>query len=84
MSVRGYGTAHKRLRAWWKPKVHTLTVNCWRCGDLIIPDLSIKGEGWDLGHDDEDRSKYHGPEHVACNRATRSHRREPAPSRWVL
>lgn len=37
--------------------------HCWRCGKAIPPD------DWDLGHDDNDRTKYMGPEHSTCNRA---------------
>lgn len=71
---RGYGSGHKRMRAQWAPKVATGTVTCWRCGELIAPD-----DPWDLGHDDDDRSIYRGPEHAGpCNRsaaAKRSNRR---------
>jgi hypothetical protein len=89
----GYGVEHKRLRAEWKPHVDRLEVDCWRCGELIIPNPDILGEGWDLGHDDEERGIYHGPEHVSCNRATNgpsratatTGRKQERPSRrWVL
>lgn len=82
-TARGYGAAHQRERARWRPRVDALKVTCWRCDELIIPDHSVRGDGWDLGHDDNDRSKYAGPEHVDCNRATRGRRVRPR-RRWVL
>lgn len=65
---RGYGWEdHVKPRQAAAPLVATGNVKCWRCGQFIGQD-----EPWDLGHDDTDRSKYRGPEHVACNRATAS------------
>lgn len=63
--ARGYDAEHDRERARWAPIVATGHVKCWRCGDYIAA-----GAAWDLGHDDRYRSKYRGPEHAACNRAT--------------
>lgn len=61
--ARGYGVAHQAERARWAPKVDAGQVDCARCGEPIIP-----GRPWDLGHDDNDRSVYQGPEHRHCNR----------------
>lgn len=66
---RGYGYDHEKLRAQVKPLVDAGKATCWRCGHPIAA-----GEPWDLGHDDDDRTKYRGPEHQACNRATAGRR----------
>lgn len=81
---RGYGHAHQQLRKKVAREVIAGTAYCWRCLSegktkeeaWIAPD----GE-WDLGHDDDDRSRYRGAEHRSCNRATgsrRPQRRRPA------
>ncbi|QLF83884.1 polynucleotide kinase [Gordonia phage Moosehead] len=60
---RGYGARHQNMRKRYEASVRAGNATCWRCGQPIKPD----GD-WDLGHDDNDRSKYMGPEHVTCNR----------------
>jgi hypothetical protein len=60
---RGYGWAHQQARKRWKARVDAGHVTCWRCGHGIQP-----GTPWDLGHDDHDRTRYRGPEHLTCNR----------------
>lgn len=62
-TARGYGYDHQQQRARLAPLVATGNVKCWRCNEYIVGDF-------DLGHDDHDRTKYRGPEHPACNRAT--------------
>lgn len=65
-----YGHRHRRLRAELTPLVATGTINCWRCGQRIVPDPTVRGHGWDLGHDD-DTGAYRGPEHAGpCNRSS--------------
>jgi len=83
-TARGYGHRHQQVRRAWVGYVAGGQVTCRRCGELIVP-----GEAWDLGHDDHDRSRYTGPEHARCNRATNARPRarrpdpEPRPStRW--
>jgi hypothetical protein len=62
-TARGYGWQHQKIRQQWAPLVAAGQVNCARCGRPIPP-----GTAWDLGHDDHDRSRYTGPEHMTCNR----------------
>jgi hypothetical protein len=83
-TARGYGHNHQQLRKWWRPRVDAGLVDCWRCGQPIQP-----GQPWDLGHDDHDRTQYHGPEHrgrqcpAGANRATYG-RKTTEPRRWRL
>jgi len=62
---RGYDHAHRSLRKAFIPEHQSGTLTCWRCHELIEPD-----EPFDLGHDDNDRTIYRGPEHAnRCNRS---------------
>jgi len=88
-SQRGYDAKHQRLRKQQKRRVATGTVRCARgaackraehVNGVLVGGLIHPAEEWDLGHDDRDRTRYTGPEHSSCNRATKSHqppRRRP-------
>jgi hypothetical protein len=60
-----YGSTHKKLRRAVAVQVQAGGVACARCSELIEP-----WENWDLDHDDDDPSRYLGPSHRRCNRAT--------------
>jgi hypothetical protein len=89
-SQRGYDSPHKRRRAAEDRRVRAGGVRCARGADckraelvdeVMVGGFILPGEDWDLGHDDRDRSRYVGPEHSACNRATTGRggtRRRPA------
>jgi hypothetical protein len=66
----GYGYNHKQLRASWDQHVQQGNIACSRCRTPIVP-----GEPWDLGHDDDDRTLYTGPEHQHCNRSAAAHKK---------
>jgi hypothetical protein len=77
--LSGYTGKHRRLRAWFQQRMDNgETFRCWRCGEPIL-----SGQFWDLGHQDFDRTKYGGPEHRRCNRATAGRKQAP-PKRWGL
>jgi hypothetical protein len=65
--MRGYGKRHEQLRKSIARQVAAGLATCSRCRQPIAP-----GTPWDLDHDDEDRGKYLGPSHRACNRGARS------------
>jgi hypothetical protein len=61
---RGYGAAHQRLRADYQRRMDDgERFTCWRCGCAIDP------TDWTLGHCDDDRAMYHGPECPPCDYA---------------
>ncbi|HEX3643357.1 MAG TPA: hypothetical protein VHV10_18890 [Ktedonobacteraceae bacterium] len=59
---RGYGQSHKRIRAMLLPMA--IGQPCPRCGETMWATDDL-----DLGHDDDDRSRYNGIEHAKCNRS---------------
>jgi len=65
---RGYGSDHQALRRQLLGQFVPGQL-CWRCGKPIA---SI--DDAQLGHDDQDRSRYRGLEHVRCNEATAGRR----------
>lgn len=86
---RGYGNEHRRLRKKWVPIVASGGVRCARGADCKFAEagiggLIVPGQSWDLGHDDQDRTRYIGPEHSTCNRATTGRQSSTSYSReWL-
>lgn len=78
-TARGYGGAHQGLRKRWAQRIAAGGITCWRCGQPINP-----GDNFDLGHSDDDRSKYMGPEHPRCNRATKGRNKNRQPNAIYL
>lgn len=71
-AARGYGRAHRNLRAQWAPIVEAGGVDCTAPLCMVERDGGtrriMRGADWDLGHDEADRRKYAGPQHPECNR----------------
>lgn len=65
---RGYGSQHQALRRQLLDAFQP-GQPCARCGQPIRAKADAQ-----LGHDDHDRSRYRGLEHVACNEATSGRR----------
>lgn len=85
--ARGYTRDHQGLRRKVKRHVDAGGVRCARgascfyaedVGGVMVGGIIQPGQEWDLGHDDTDRSRYLGPEHRRCNRATKTHALERA------
>lgn len=67
---RGYDQPHRTLRADWQRRLDAgLVVHCWRCAECDVVTI-IDPKAWTLGHCDDDRSTYHGPECPPCDYAT--------------
>ena len=67
----GYGHKHQQERKRLAPLVARGGFVCTRYGHPQFPDCPGPIEPWDeweLGHDDNDKRIYTGPEHKACNR----------------
>ena len=55
---------HRQTRAAWQKRIDRgEPIWCWRCRKVRI----TPGMKWHLGHDDQDRTIYRGPECVPCN-----------------
>ena len=67
---RGYDAAHDRLRADYQARMDQgEAFECWRCAELGRPHRVDPGD-WHLGHDNDDRNVYRGPQCPPSNLAT--------------
>ena len=79
-TARGYGAKHQAERRKWEPIVARGEAYCWRCGCWLDP-----AKPFDLGHDDQDRTIYRGPECRPCNRATKGRTKSASrDDNWTL
>jgi hypothetical protein len=85
-TARGYGNAHQREKAKWKPVVDAGLAYCHAKLCLMPTRWIDPALVWELGHT-EDRTAWTGPEHRRCNRvegAIRGNRQRRRHRRWVL
>jgi hypothetical protein len=71
---RRRGRADQAARARLRPLVLAGLAVCPRCDQVIVPDLAVKGEGWDTGHVDDlvaggSPTGECRAEHASCNRS---------------
>ena len=72
---RGYSYTHQQRRKAFQTRMDAgQSFTCWRCHKPIDP------TNWTLGHCDNDRAKYHGPECPPCDYATAGRTACPHPS----
>lgn len=77
---RGYDAAHNRLRTDYQHRMDRgERFTCWRCSALGRPH-AVNPNDWHLGHCDDNRDHYHGPECSSGNQATAKRARCPHPS----
>jgi hypothetical protein len=72
--ARGYGPAHRTRRRILRPMVEAGLTYCARCGERIL-----RGEPWDLGHDDSTGACTSVPSTDAATGAQRA-RSQPSSS----
>lgn len=74
-TARGYGSEHRALRTSYQRRMDEQgeRFTCWRGGEPIDP------QDWTLGHCDDDRTVWHGPECPACDYAVQGRAGVPCP-----
>lgn len=84
-TARGYDGRHKAERERWVPIVQAGGVMCARQGPNCIGKPLAPDQDFDLGHDDQDRTKYNGPECIPCNRGAGGRNGAAVTnSRWTM
>ena len=83
-TARGYGSAHQKLRARWRPIVEEGQAYCHATICLMTTRWIPPHSSWHLGHT-PDRTGWTGPEHERCNEADgarRGNRMRGQQRRW--